>query len=170
MNYGRANAWLLCCLSAFCLMTGASLWETAVFVPIWSSGRPGGLTVLRGDVGIDASYLWVTVHSVFEITLLFALIFNWRIKPRRNVLLAFGVVYVAVRLWTIFYFAPSFLAFQKLADSPEIAYPLLEGAGRWKSLNLIRTGLVTCLNFALLAYVIKTLSPRKTVETPASQT
>jgi hypothetical protein len=169
MNDRRADVWLLCCLSVFWLMTGASLWETAVFVPIWASARPGALTVLQGDVGIDASYLWVSVHSVFEIVLLFTLIFNWKDRPRRNALLAFAFGYAAVRAWTIFYFAPSFLAFQRLSANSEFANPFLEGVVRWKNLNLIRTCLVTGLNIVFLAYVINRLSSRNTREVPTSQ-
>jgi hypothetical protein len=145
-------------------MTGASLWETAVFVPSWASGRRGALAVLRGDVGLDAAYLWVSVHTIFEVLLLFTLIFNWKDRPRRNALLAFAFVYAAVRAWTILYFAPSFLVFQKLSVHPEIANPILESAARWKNLNLIRTCLVTSLNIAYLAYVINRLSSRNTRE------
>jgi hypothetical protein len=169
MNYPRANAWLLCCLSASCLMTGASLWETAVFVPIWASARPGALTVLQGDVGTDVSYLWVSVHSIFELVLLFTLIFNWKDRPRRNALLALAFVYAAVRAWTILYFAPSFLAFQRLSVTSEFANPSVEGVVRWKNLNLIRTCLVTGLNIVFLAYVINRLSSRSTREVPPSQ-
>ena len=169
MNYRRADAWLLCCLSVFWLMTGASLWETAVFVPIWASARPGALAVLQGDVGMDASYLWVSVHTIFEIVLLFTLIFNWKDRPRRNALLAFAFVYAAVRAWTILYFAPSFLAFQRLSVRQEIAKSILESAVRWKNLNLVRTGLVTGLNIAFIVYVIKRLSSRNTRGAPTSQ-
>ncbi|HTB98472.1 MAG TPA: hypothetical protein VK716_15790 [Terracidiphilus sp.] len=162
MNYRRADAWLLYCLSAFWLMTGASLWETAVFVPIWASARPGALTVLKGDVGMDAAYLWVSVHSIFEVILLFTLISNWNDRPRRNALLAFTFLYAVVRAWTILYFAPSFLTFQRLSANSQFANPLLEGVVRWKNLNLIRTSLVTGLNVAFLAYVINRLSSRNT--------
>jgi len=168
MNYRRADAWLLYCVSVFWLMTGASLWETAVFVPIWASARPGALVVLRGDVGMDAAYLWVSVHTIFELVLLFTLIFNWKHRPRRNVLLAFTFVYAAVRAWTILYFAPSFLAFQRLSVHPEIANSILENAVRWKSLNLIRTCLVIGLNIAFMVYIVNRLSSRDTRE--ASQT
>lgn len=169
MNYQRADAWLLYCLSLFCLMTGASLWETAVFVPIWASARPGALVVLRGDVGMDAAYLWVSVHTIFELVLLFTLISNWKDRPRRNALLAFAFAYVAVRAWTVLYFAPSFLAFQRLSANAEIANPLLEDVVQWKSLNLIRTCLVTGLNVVFLAYVINRLSTRNTREVLTSK-
>lgn len=169
MNYRHANAWLLCCLSMFWLMTGASLWETAVFVPIWASARQGALTVLQGNAGVDASYLWVAVHSIFEIVLVFTLISNWKDRPRRNALLEGAFVYAAIRAWTILYFAPTFLAFQRLSVHPEIANPIIESAVRWKNLNLVRTILVTGLNIAFTIYALKTLSSRNTSGVPASQ-
>lgn len=165
MNYRHANAWLLCCLSMFWLMTGASLWETAVFVPIWASSRPGALTVLQGNVGADASYLWVAVHTLFEIVLVSALISNWKDRPRRNALLKVVFVYAAIRAWTVLYFAPAFLTFQRLSAHPEIANPIIESAVRWKNLNLVRTTLVTGLNIAFTIYALKTLSSRNSIGT-----
>lgn len=111
---------------------------------------------------MDAAYLWVSVHSIFEVILLFTLISNWNDRPRRNALLAFTFLYAVVRAWTILYFAPSFLTFQRLSANSQFANPLLEGVVRWKNLNLIRTSLVTGLNVAFLAYVINRLSSRNT--------
>lgn len=152
----RADKWLLYSLCAFFLMTGASLWETVVFVPVWASGRPATLAVIEGNTGLDLSVLWIAIHFLFEIILLFTLVFNWKMKSRRAALLLLGLFYAAIRAWTIFYFAPSFLDFQKLSSHPPIASSLVSQTLRWEKLNYIRTALVVALNIAMLLYVNRT--------------
>jgi hypothetical protein len=152
-----ADRWLLYSLCAFFLITGASLWETVVFVPVWASGNPATLTVLEGNAGLDSTILWLVVHSLFEIILLLTLVFNWKTKSRRAPLLLLGILYAVIRIWTVLYFAPSFLDFQKLSSRPEIASSLIARTVLWEKLNYVRTGLVVALNISMLLYVNRTL-------------
>jgi hypothetical protein len=162
MDHARADRWLLYCMSAFFLMTGASLWETAVFVPVWASGNSATLITLGSRTGIDSAFLWVSVHSLFEVISLLTLVFNWRLQSRRNALLVIFALYAVIRLWTIVYFAPSFLKFQKLASDPTLTTTLIEATIRWKRLNYVRTVLVTLLNiFTLMRFSRMLSSARK---------
>jgi hypothetical protein len=159
MNKMRADQWLLYALSSLCVLTGASLWETIVFVPVWASGNPAALSVLRGNVGVDSSVLWVVLHSLFEAMYLAALVLNWKLKQRRAGLLAIAVVYVCLRSWTAVYFAPTFLTFQKLSSASDIPRSLIERAVRWKNLNYIRTSAVVALNIWMLMNVGTAIQP-----------
>jgi hypothetical protein len=159
MNKMRADQWLLYALSSLCVLTGASLWETIVFVPVWASGNPAALSVLRGNVGADSSVLWVVLHSLFEAMYLAALVLNWKLKQRRAGLLAIAVVYVCLRSWTVVYFAPTFLTFQKLSSASDIPKSLIESAVRWKNLNYIRTSAVVALNIWMLMNVGTAIQP-----------
>jgi hypothetical protein len=94
MNETRPDRWLLWALSSFCLLTGASLWETVVFGPVWASGSPATLSVIRANVGIDSTVLWIMLHSLFEAIYLAAQVLNWKLKQRRAGLLAIAVAYV----------------------------------------------------------------------------
>jgi hypothetical protein len=159
MNKTRADRWLLYAVSSLCLITGASLWETVVFVPVWASGNPTNLSVIRANVGIDSTVLWIVLHSLFEVIYLAALVLNWKLKQRQAALLAIAVMYVGLRLWTVAYFAPTFLTFQKLSSASDIPEALIESTVRWKNLNYIRTSAVVALNIWMLLYVGAAIQP-----------
>lgn len=159
MNKTRPDRWLLYALSSFCLLTGASLWETVVFVPVWASGNPTTLSVIRANVGIDSTVLWIVLHSLFEAIYLATLVLNWKLKHRRAALLAIAVMYVGLRLWTAAYFAPTFLTFQKLSSASDIPASLIESTVHWKNLNYIRTSAVVALNIWMLLYVGTAIQP-----------
>jgi hypothetical protein len=167
MHNTRADRWLLYSLCAFFLMTGASLWETMVFVPVWASGNPATLTVLEGDAGLNSAALWVIVHSLFEIILLLTLVFNWKTKSRRTALVLLGILYTVIRAWTVFYFAPSFLDFQRLSSHPPIASSLIAQTLLWEKLNYVRTALVAALNIAMLLYVNRVFLSEESNSSPA---
>ena len=159
MNKMRADRWLLYAVSSLCVLTGASLWETIVLVPVWASGNPATLSVLRGNVGADSSVLWVVLHSLFELIFLTTLVFSWGLKERRALLLSIAALYLVVRVWTVAYFAPMFLTFQKLSSASYIPASLIEGTVHWKKLNCIRTGAVVALNIWMLMYVGTAIQP-----------
>ncbi|MFC3199341.1 hypothetical protein ACFOET_17090 [Parapedobacter deserti] len=52
-----------------------------------------------------------------EITFLLALIFCWKIDPVRNWLLLLLALHIGVSVWTLVYFAPNIIDFQKIAES-----------------------------------------------------
>jgi hypothetical protein len=155
----RADRWLLFAVASFCVFTGASLWETIVFVPVWASGDPATLSVLRANAGVDSATLWIVLHSLFELIFFAALVFNWKLKSRRNVLLAMAAVYCILRVWTGFYFAPTFLTFQRLSAASDIPASFIQSTVHWKTLNFIRTSAVVALNIWMLLYVGAAIQP-----------
>jgi hypothetical protein len=155
----RVDRWLLFAVASFCVLTGASLWETIVFVPVWASGDPATLTVLRANAGVDSATLWIVLHSLFELIFFAALVSSWKLKARRNALLAMATVYCILRVWTGVYFAPTFLTFQKLSAASDIPASLIQSTVRWKNLNYIRTGAVVALNIWMLMYVGTAIRP-----------
>jgi len=159
MNKTRPDRWLLYAVSSLCLLTAASLWETIVLVPVWASGNPATLSVLRGNVDVDSSVLWIVLHSLFELIFLATLVFSWGLKERRVPLLTIAAVYLVVRVWTVAYFAPTFLAFQKLSSASDTPASLIASTVQWKNLNYIRTGAVVALNIWMLLYVGTAIRP-----------
>jgi hypothetical protein len=164
----RADRWLLYSMSAFSFLTGASIWETVIFVPFWASGNPSRLAILQGNAGIESAHLWVAVHSVFEMIFLVALIFNWKLKNRRAELVIVGVPYAVVRVWTIFYFARSFLEIQRHSAHPEYVSSLIAQTLLWEKLNYVRTALVAALNVPMLVYVNRAILHKESTNSPAS--
>src|SRR5690606_7055986 len=110
----RAEIGLFITTLAYFMMNGAQLFETTVIIPKWTASPPESLAMLGGKYGFDLKTFWIVTHSLHEITFLLALIFCWKIDPVRNWLLFLFFLHVAVRAWTLLYFAPNIVEFQKI--------------------------------------------------------
>src|SRR5262245_16398297 len=150
----NTNKWadlsLLISTIIYIFINGAGAFETAVIIPVWTSNPPASLALLQGEYGLDFKTFWIVAHSIHEITFIAAIILNWRIPQRRKILLAVFVIHIALRIWTITYFAPTIISFQEMAVSNVPDEALRQKAQLWQSLNLIRTGLFTILSFVLI--------------------
>jgi hypothetical protein len=62
---------------------------------------------------------------------------------------------MAVRAWTIAYFAPTIIAFQSMPHSATIDPVLVEKAAQWRNMNIIRVMLFMAVNCALLPAIYR---------------
>jgi hypothetical protein len=145
-----ADLSLLTSTILYLFINGAGAFETAVIVPVWTSDPPASLAMFQGEYGLDFKTFWIAAHSIHEITFIAAIILNWNIPQRRKVLLVVFVIHVALRAWTITYFAPTIISFQEMMPSNITDEALRQKAQLWENLNLIRTGLFTILSFVLV--------------------
>ncbi|WP_343702961.1 transposase [Chitinophaga sp.] len=151
INYQRANLWLFLAVSAYFLMNGAGLWETFVLIPRWTLAPPASLHFLQGPYALNLGAFWIGMHSFHEVLFIACIVFNWRIKRRRNLLLALFAGHMALRVWTLLYFAPAIGWFQALPPSDAVDAALQAKAAAWRNLNLVRTGLYCVLNLVMAA-------------------
>jgi hypothetical protein len=157
-NQNRGNRWILYSLCALFFTTGASLWETIIFTPVWTAGAPKSLSFL-GTKGLHPAAFWFVAHSLSEVILILALVFNWKVNDRRMPLLAMVVLYAIVRIWTLAYFAPTFIEFQNFPFTPTVDEALTGRTLLWRNLNYVRTGLVVLLNVWMLIFFKKIYIP-----------
>lgn len=146
----RAEIWLFITTLAYFLMNGAQIFETAVIVPKWTAAPPESFRLLGGKYGLDLKTFWIIMHTVHEITFVLALIFCWKIAPVKNWLLLLFFVHLAVRAWTLLYFAPNIIAFQDIANGAASKTDLLSRANLWRTLNYIRVGIFVLISFGLI--------------------
>lgn len=151
----RAETWLFITTLAYFLMNGAQIFETAVIVPKWTASPPESLQVFRGKYGLDFKIFWIVMHTIHEITFVLAIIFCWRIEPIRNPLLILFAIHFAVRAWTLLYFAPNIIEFQKIANSSADGSGLLNRAALWRTLNYLRVGIFLAVSIGLLPICIR---------------
>ena len=156
----RAETWLFITTLAYFLMNGAQIFETAVIVPRWTASPPESFQIFRGPYGLDFKRFWIIMHSIHEITFILAIIFCWKLEPIRNWLLVLFVIHFAVRVWTLVYFAPGIIEFQRLANSTNAEPDLLNKANLWRTLNYIRVGLFIAVSLALIPVCIKVMNLR----------
>ena len=146
----RALFWLITTTVVYFLMNGAQIFETLVIVPVWTTAPPASLAMFHGEFSLDFKTFWIVFHSLHEITFVVALVSSWRLKVVRQWLIALLIIHIAVRVWTVAYFAPTIIAFQSMPYSATIDPTLVEKAARWRSMNIVRVLLFLVLNCALL--------------------
>jgi len=153
----RAETWLFITTLVYFLMNGAQLFETAVIIPKWSASPPGSFQLFKGKYGLDLKTFWIVMHSIHEITFILAIIFCWKLIFIRDWLLLLFAVHFAARVWTLIYFAPNIIEFQKIANDETESNDLLKRTTRWKNLNYLRVGLFIMVSVGLIPLLIKIL-------------
>lgn len=148
-NYiNRAENWLLITTLAYFLMNGAQIFETAVVVPKWSAQPPASIAVLQGAFAPDLKTFWIAAHSVHELTFFAAIFFCWQLHDVRLPLLIIIGLHFLVRIWTLCYFAPNIMAFQK-SDLSVVSVQLQSAVRLWRNLNYIRVGAFILLSICV---------------------
>ncbi|TSJ42098.1 transposase [Fluviicola chungangensis] len=158
-NYlSRADMWMLITTLTYFLMNGAQLFETAVLVPKWTANPPESFSYLIDRNGASLKTFWIVFHSLHELTFILAIVFCWKIMPIRNGLLILFAVHFAVRVWTLSYFAPNIIEFQKIAEGLNSATDLVKRANVWKTLNYVRVGLFIAVSIGFIPLLWRLLS------------
>lgn len=160
-NYlSRAETWLFITTLVYFLMNGAQIFETAVLVPKWTAAPPESFKMLQGTYGIDLKTFWIIIHSIHEITFIIAIIFCWKIEPIRNGLLILFAIHFMVRVWTLLYFAPNIIDFQKITSLTESTNDLIQRVNQWRVLNYIRVAIFIAVSIGLIPLCIKMMNMR----------
>jgi hypothetical protein len=146
----RAELWLGITTLIYFIMNGAGLFETAVLIPKWTAAPPESFRLFEGKQGLDLKTFWITIHSIHEITFILAIAFCWQLTDIRNGLVILFVLHFAVRVWTLAYFAPKIIEFQKIANSGEYVPNLQKRATLWRQFNYLRMGMFIAISLGLI--------------------
>jgi hypothetical protein len=160
----KAEVWLLITTLIYFLMNGAQIFETAAVVPKWSANPPDSFSLISGVNGINLKSFWIVFHSIHEISFLIAIYFCWRIETVRNWLLILFAVHFAVRVWTLAYFAPNIMEFQKISASNSVASAELAAKTTlWRTLNYIRVAIFIGVSIGLVPLWYKVMNLKTSV-------
>ena len=135
------QTWLVISILLYFMINGAQLFETFVLIPKWSSSPPDSFLPFMGKYGIDLKSFWIWAHSIHEITFMLTIVFCWKITPVKNWLIVLFLVHFAVRVWTLLYFAPNIIEFQRIANGQGDTTGLLFRTRLWRNLNYLRVGM-----------------------------
>lgn len=166
-DLSRAELSLIITTLLYFLMNGAQIFETAVVVPKWSAAPPASFSLISGPHGIDLKTFWIVIHSVHEITFLAAIFFCWNIDPVRNWLIALFAAHFLVRVWTLVYFAPNIIEFQKMGIAASIS-DLIQRTTLWRTLNYVRVAIFIAVSIGLVPLLVKVIYMKAdgTAQTP----
>jgi hypothetical protein len=119
---------------------GGGLYEFLVLDPFWPH-RPDLIQPARG--GVSRRRFWIPAHTLFELSLIAALVAGWGQSSIRGPLLVALTSHAAMRLWSACDCIPKALAFER-ADPATIS---AEAARRWsrRSLGRFPLDVVTCV-------------------------
>ena len=157
----RAELWLCISTLVYFLMNGAQIFETLVFVPKWTASPPDNFKLLLDGRGTSLKNFWIIIHSIHEITFILAIFFCWKIDPVRNWLLLLFTIHFAVRVWTLSYFAPNIIDFQKVAETPSLAKNLINRTSLWQTLNYVRVAIFMAVSIGLIPLCMRLLTYNK---------
>ncbi len=156
MDYISNEAtWLFITTLIYFIMNGAQIFETAVIVPKWTASPPESFQMFKGKYGLDFKAFWIALHSIHEVTFILAIIFSWKLDLIRNWLLILFAMHFAMRVWTLMYFAPEIIAFQKIANTTNTETNLLNRTTLWRRLNYVRVGIFIAVSIGLIPLCIK---------------
>jgi len=163
-DLAKGEMWLLITTLVYFLMNGAQIFETAAIVPKWSASPPESFALIRGPHGINLKAFWIIFHSIHEITFFIALYFCWKIDPIKNWLLLLLVIHFAVRVWTLVYFAPNIIEFQKISSDDSIPYDdLTAKTALWRNLNYIRVSIFIGVSIGLVPLLYKVMNLKASI-------
>jgi hypothetical protein len=138
-------------VAAACLglmILGGGFYEVLVVDPAWPK-RPDLIQPERG--GISRRRFWVPVHSLFELTVILALIAGWSDRGVRWWLWVALIIHAVGRVWSFADFIPKAIAFER-AEPGSITE---EAARRWTRRSWFRLPVEMLSCGATIAAVVR---------------
>jgi hypothetical protein len=130
-------------------LLGGIAYSHLVFFPAYLSDLPGSAVLVNGPYPISETAFWVIIHPLLIISLVAALVLNWKSSSRRKLIAISFVVYVIMLLVSLYYFVPELALFR---NSPQSTVPPTEWLARgrrWQRLSWLR-GLAVYIAFVPL--------------------
>ena len=130
------------------ILVGGIAYSHIVYFPPYLSHLPESNQLITGEYGLHDENFWPVVHSLNILFLITTLILNWKLQPRRKLILIALGIYVLAIIATATYYVPELMAFAK-TDASVTKAEWLERGQTWFYLSLIRACFM-CLGFILL--------------------
>lgn len=131
------------------ILLGGIVYAHVVFFPPYLSALPASSVLVNGPYPLHDGYFWMLIHPLAILSLLVALVVNWKIPARRKLITVPLIVYVLAIAVTALYFVPEL---QNFENSPNIAVTPAEWYARgqrWQHLSWTR-GTVMGLSYISL--------------------
>jgi hypothetical protein len=156
LNFATYSLFLAIILWATLL--GGIVYSHIAFFPVYLSDLPNSAVVVNGKYGLNEAPFWMTIHPLLILSLIIALVLNWKFKARRKLIaLSFGLYSLAL-IATAVYFVPELMAFAKSPESNLPASEWLARGHRWQNLSLIRGAVCFTGFIPLLTALSKSVS------------
>jgi hypothetical protein len=119
-------------------LLGGIAYSHLVYFPVYLSALPDSAVVVNGPYGLHDAIFWLTIHPLLILSLIVALVLNWKSKSRRKLILITLGVYILVLVVTQIYFLPELRAFEQSPESKLSASEWVARGQRWQRLSWTR--------------------------------
>jgi hypothetical protein len=119
-------------------LLGGIAYSHLVYFPAYLSALPDSAVVVNGPYGLHEARFWMTIHPLLILSLIVALLLNWKSESRRKLILISFAIYFLVLIVTRIYFIPELIAFEQSPESKISPTEWLARGQRWQRLSWIR--------------------------------
>jgi len=141
-------------------LLGGIAYSHLVYFPVYLSALPASAVLVNGPYGLQEGTFWLLIHPILILSLLLALVFNWKVKPRRNLILISFVLYAAVLVITSLYFLPELSAFRNSPGSAVSPAEWFARGQRWQHLSWLRGSVMYIGELPLLFALSRPARPK----------
>jgi hypothetical protein len=156
-------------LGTYSLFLAIMLWGTLlggiayshlVYIPVYLSALPDSAVVVNGPYGLSEVPFWMLIHPLLILSLIIAIVLNWKSRARRKLILISFAIYIVVLVISQIYFIPELIAFQHSPESNLSPAEWLARGERWQRLSWIRGGVCYVAFLPLLVALTKSAGVR----------
>lgn len=130
------------------IMLGGGIYETLLVDRVWPD-NPTVIQPSRG--GLNRGLFWMPAHTLYELALFITLWMVWSVSEARWWTVATLIVHFAARAWSMTYFIPRALQFERLGD---LTQEQRHEARRWTRLSQLRPVLEAVSIMALCVAIL----------------
>ncbi|HEX3125991.1 MAG TPA: hypothetical protein VH394_01555 [Thermoanaerobaculia bacterium] len=141
-------------------LLGGIAYSHLVYFPVYLSDLPNSAALVHGPYALNEGRFWMTIHPLLLLSLLAALILNWRVKSRRKLIAISFVAYIVVLAVSALYFIPELFAFARSPQSGVAAAEWAARAHRWEILSWLRGSVCYAFFVPLLLALTKPADPQ----------
>ena len=133
-----ANALLMLAILCWGTLLGGIVYSHIVYFPVYLSDLPASAVVVNGPYGLNEGLFWVIIHPLLILSMVAALVSNWKTRSRRNLIALSFVIYVFVLIVSAIYFIPQLALFKHSPESTVTPAEWLVRGKRWQQLSWLR--------------------------------
>ena len=148
-----SNLFLMLAIIFWGTLLGGVAYSHLVYFPPYLSDLPGSAVLVNGPYPLNDARFWAVVHPLLILSLVAALVFNWKSRARRNLIALSFLVYVVMLVISGLYFVPELTLFKNSPDSTIAPAEWLARGRRWQRLSWLR-GLVMYLACVPLLFAL----------------
>lgn len=120
------------------ILIGGIVYSHVVFFPTYLSALPNSASLVNGPYALHDENFWMMIHPLAILSLLVALVLNWKIPARRKLIAIPLTLYLIAMVATFLYFVPELRAFRASPNSAVSPAEWFARGQRWQHFSWLR--------------------------------